>query len=189
MAWPIYFVTGNKNKLAEFLQILGPEYVHKIQSKSLDLPEIQGTVEEVSREKCRCATRLIQGPVIIEDTALCFEALNGLPGPYIKSFLGALGPDGLPKMIMGFGDNRAYALCTFAFCEGPSHPVHLFTGRTDGQIVNPRGPRNFGWDPVFQPDGYEQTYAEMDKSEKNRISHRFKALHKLKQFLETEYNF
>ncbi|VDP90574.1 unnamed protein product [Echinostoma caproni] len=187
MVWPISFVTGNKNKLAEFIQILGSQYAGKIVAKELDLPELQGSVEEVSREKCRTATRLVQGPVIIEDTALCFEALNGLPGPYIKSFLEALGPDGLPKLVAGFGDNRAYALCTFAFCEGPDQPVHLFVGRTDGQIVTPRGPRNFGWDPVFQPDGHQLTYAEMEKSVKNTISHRFKALSKLKQFLDTEY--
>ena len=63
----------------------------------------------------------------------------------------------------------------------------MFEGKTAGQIVNPpRGTRDFGWDPVFQPDGYQQTYAEMDSETKNSISHRGKALDKLKQFFLTE---
>lgn len=54
--------------------------------------------------------------------------------------------------------------------------VILFKGITEGEIVEPRGPRDFGWDPCFQPKGYDQTYAEMPKAEKNKISHRFRAL-------------
>jgi hypothetical protein len=65
-----------------------------------------------------------------------------------------------------------------AFSDGPHVPINdilVFRGETDGDIVEPRGPNTFGWDPCFQPLGYSQTYAEMDKSEKNKISHRFKA--------------
>lgn len=61
--------------------------------------------------------------------------------------------------------------------------MRVFDGRTDGTIVEPRGPRDFGWDPCFQPKGYTQTYAEMDKSVKNQISHRSLALQKLKTHL------
>ena len=64
--------------------------------------------------------------------------------------------------------------------------VKLFEGRTPGKIVEPRGPRDFGWDPCFQPDGFDQTYAELDKSIKNTISHRFRALQNLKTFFENE---
>lgn len=59
------------------------------------VPEIQGTTQEVATEKCRKAADILQGPCITEDTALCFEALNGLPGPYIKHFLKNLGLDGM----------------------------------------------------------------------------------------------
>uniref|UniRef100_A0A8C9M362 XTP/dITP diphosphatase n=1 Tax=Panthera tigris altaica TaxID=74533 RepID=A0A8C9M362_PANTA len=112
----------------------------------------------------------VQGPVLVEDTCLCFNALGGLPGPYIKWFLEKLKPE-------------AYALCTFALSTGdPSEPVRLFRGRTSGRIVVPRGCRDFGWDPCFQPDGYEQTYAEMPKAEKNTISHRFRALLELQKY-------
>ena len=91
---------------------------------------------------------------------------------------------GLHRMLMGFEDKSAYALCTFAYFSGsPSDEVKLFRGRTEGIIVSPRGPSDFGWDPCFQPDGFKQTYAEMPKDQKNSISHRSKALQALKNFL------
>ncbi|XP_030350738.1 inosine triphosphate pyrophosphatase isoform X2 [Strigops habroptila] len=126
---------------------------------------------------------LVQGPVIVEDTCLCFNALGGLPGPYIKWFLEKLKPEGLYKLLAGFEDKSAYALCTFAFSTGnPEEPVKLFKGQTHGLIVEPRGPRDFGWDPCFQPDGYNQTYAELPKAVKNSISHRYRALSELSAF-------
>mgnify|MGYP001046256196 CR=1 FL=1 len=79
-------------------------------------------------------------------------------------------------MLAGFEDKSAYALCTFSLCYGPGEEVLLFRGTTDGRIVPARGPPKFGWDPVFQPDGFEQTYAEMDAEVKNSISHRGRAL-------------
>ncbi|KAJ3144109.1 hypothetical protein HK101_002807, partial [Irineochytrium annulatum] len=85
-------------------------------------------------------------------------------------------------MLDGFTDRSAYALCTFAYCEGQGQEVHVFEGSTQGYIVPARGPKDFGWDPIFQPDGFEQTYAEMDKNVKNAISHRGRALEKVKEF-------
>lgn len=86
---------------------------------------------------------------------MCFEALHDLPGPYIKDFLTKLGHDGLNTLLDGFPTRRAYALCTFAYSPGPREgeepEVILFEGKTDGEIVSPRGPTHFGWDCVFQP--------------------------------------
>ena len=125
----------------------------------------------------------VNGPVIVEDTCLCFNALGGMPGPYIKWFLSALGPEGLPRILSDFDDKTASALCMFGYTESEDE-IKVFEGKTSGVIVRPpRGPRDFGWDPIFQPESYDQTYAEMDKSEKNKISHRGKALGKLKDFL------
>ena len=126
--------------------------------------------------------RRISGPVIVEDTSLCFNALGGLPGVYIKWFLKNLGPDGLPRLIADWEDKSAYACCMFGFSEGEGKEVMVFEGRTNGEIVNPpRGKRDFGWDPVFQPEGYQLTYAELESEVKNSISHRGKALEKLKE--------
>jgi inosine triphosphate pyrophosphatase len=153
----------------------------EIISKKIDLPELQGeSPTEIAVEKCRLAALQVGGPCITEDTCLCFNALQGLPGPYIKWFLEKLGHDGLNKMLVGFEDKSAYALCTFTYSAGPDSTPIVFDGRTEGRIVPPRGPTNFGWDPIFLPDGFEQTYAEMDKSVKNSISHRSRALAKLR---------
>ncbi|XP_012926154.1 inosine triphosphate pyrophosphatase isoform X3 [Heterocephalus glaber] len=171
----IVFVTGNAKKLEEVrgacvgpsgrrlgigvVQILGDKFPCTLVAQKIDLPEYQGEPDEISIQKCREAARQVQGPVLVEDTCLCFSALGGLPGPYIKWFLEKLKPEGLHQLLAGFEDKSAYALCTFALSTGdPSEPVSLFRGRTSGQIVAPRGCRDFGWDPCFQPDGYEQTY-------------------------------
>lgn len=60
-------------------------------------------------------------------------------------------------MLAGFNDNSAYALCTFAYCAGPGHEPVIFEGITEGKVVPPRGPPVFGWDAIFQPDGFDQT--------------------------------
>ncbi|ODM23578.1 Inosine triphosphate pyrophosphatase [Aspergillus cristatus] len=176
------FITGNKNKLAEVRAILGS--VINVENQSVDVPEIQGTIEEIAKEKCRRAAEVVGGPVLTEDTALEFHALKGLPGPYIKSFLDALGLEGLNRIIDSFEDRTAEAVCTFALCRGPGAEPILFQGRTEGVIVRPRGPTNFGWDPIFEYQG--TTYAEMDKEAKNQISHRYKALVKLQHWLAEE---
>ncbi|TPX71168.1 hypothetical protein SpCBS45565_g01356 [Spizellomyces sp. 'palustris'] len=182
----ITFVTGNANKLKEVQAILAPTAISLVSHK-LDLPELQGTTQSVSLEKARHAASILQRPVLTEDTSLCFTAMKGLPGPYIKWFLDSLGHDGLNKMLVGFDDKGAEAVCTFAYCKPGKEPV-IFEGRTKGKIVPARGPNDFGWDPVFMPDGFEQTYAEMAKDIKNTISHRYKALQKVLEFLKDPSN-
>jgi len=84
---------------------------------------------------------------------------------------------GLNRLLAGFDDKGATAICTFAYCEGPGFEPVLFEGKTLGHIVPPRGPTDFGWDPVFEVDGHGKTcveltnvsFAEMDKSEKNAV--------------------
>ncbi|CAG9121372.1 hypothetical protein JYU34_002773 [Plutella xylostella] len=178
------FVTGNAKKLEELKAILGNTFPLQIVNHKVDLPELQGDINEVSIKKCQEAARQLKRPVLIEDTSLCFNALKGLPGPYIKWFLEKLGPEGLPKLISAWDDKSAEAVCTFAYCEGDCEDsqVILFQGITKGQIVEPRGPRDFGWDPVFLPESYDKTYAELPKEEKNKISHRYKALDKLRKY-------
>ena len=97
------FITGNKNKLLEVQAILGDTV--DLRNQSIDLPELQGTIEEISKDKCRRAAEAVtllcptnsrniltntqvQGPVLVEDTCLCFNALKELPGPYMYVFWG-----------------------------------------------------------------------------------------------------
>lgn len=184
MSRTLTFVTGNAKKLEEVRAILGTNFPLELISHKLDLPELQGGVDEVSIKKCQEAARRLKTPVLIEDTALCFNALGGLPGPYIKWFLEKLEPEGLFKLLTGWEDKSAEAVCTFAYCTGNCEDLNviLFQGITKGKIVNPRGSRDFGWDCVFQPEGYEHTYGELPKQEKNKISHRYKALEKLRTY-------
>lgn len=180
----IKFVSGNIKKYEEVRAIIEgglPGYtVHQIK---LNLMELQGEPEEIVKEKLKFALSNETGPLIIEDTSLCFNALKGLPGPYIKDFLEKLGHDGLNAMLAGFEDKSAYAQCIFGLGkEGASS--HVFVGRTPGKIVPARGDNNFGWDPIFQPDGFEETYAQMDKNIKNTISHRYNSLKKLIEFIK-----
>ncbi|XP_029635223.1 inosine triphosphate pyrophosphatase isoform X2 [Octopus sinensis] len=178
----ITFVTGNANKLKEFTQILGKNFPYKLINENVDIPEYQGESDDISRAKCLEAAKIVKGPVVVEDTSLCFNALGGLPGPYIKWFLNKLKPEGLHRLLHGFEDKSAYALCTLAFSTGNLEaPVLLFKGQTDGKIVAPSGPNDFGWDPCFQPDGFDQTYAEMPKELKNSLSHRGKAVMAFKE--------
>ncbi|KAI8989880.1 Maf/Ham1 [Trametes punicea] len=180
----ITFVTGNAGKLREVRQILNASNI-EVDSQELDIPEVQGTTREVAIAKCRRAAELLGRPCITEDTALCFEAFNGLPGPYIKYFLKELGHDGLNKLLVGFHTNAAWALCTFAYSAGPGSEPILFDGRTNGRIVPARGDGNFGWDPVFEAEETGKTYAEMTSDEKNKISHRGRALEKLEKYLRS----
>ena len=76
---------------------------------------------------------------------------------------------GLNKLLAGFADKSAHAICTFAYSAGAGQPVLLFEGRTAGHIVPARGPANFGWDPILEIDGTGKTYAEMQMAEKNAV--------------------
>jgi len=182
------FVTGNANKLAEVKTIIETHLPSvRLVSESIDLPELQGEPEEISLEKCKIASKALGNrAVIVEDTCLCFNALKGLPGPYIKWFLDKLGHDGLNTLLHGWEDKTAYALCTFSYQESPESEAKVFVGKTHGKIVPARGPKNFGWDPIFEPDGFGKTFAEMDSETKNSISHRRRALDGLIQYLTQE---
>lgn len=174
------FVTGNANKRKEVNAILKMDLI----SVKLDLPELQGEPAEIAKQKCRLAFEQVKGPVMVEDTSLCFHAMKGLPGPYIKWFLDKLGLDGLNKMLFGFDDKSGYAQCIFALKMNKDDDPKVFVGQTMGKIVPPRGLTTFGWDPIFLPDGQDLTYAEMKVEDKNKISHRYRALDKLKLYLE-----
>jgi inosine triphosphate pyrophosphatase len=176
----IAFVTGNANKLKEVQSIL--EGVATVESHKLDLPELQGQARDISVEKGKIAFAKIGKPCMVEDTCMGFTAMKGLPGPYIKWFLESLGLNGLNQMLAGFEDKSAYATCIFTIVNGPND-YHTFEGVCPGKIVPPRGATAFGWDPIFQPDGYTETFAEMSKETKNQISHRAKALELVKEYL------
>ncbi|DAA72781.1 TPA_exp: putative Ham1 family pyrophosphatase [Trichophyton benhamiae CBS 112371] len=184
------FVTGNRSKLAEAQAILGDSI--ELTSQAIDIPEIQGSLEEIARDKCKKAADAIGGPVLVEDSGLELNALDGLPGPYIIStylvfhytrrhFYSSLGNDGLYNLLAAYPDKSARTACIYAYSAGPGSEPILFHGYTDGVIVPKRGSGGFAFDPIFEYQG--RTYAEMSFEEKNKVSERFKALQKLKAWL------
>ena len=187
----ITFITGNAKKLEEFKAIMASynlDNEYFFNSYKMDLPELQaGDYYEIVKAKCRHAVSILGKPVLIEDSGLGFDSMNGLPGPYIKWFLEKIGNDGLYRMLTGFGDNRAQAHCIFGYCPGPGCDVVMFDGCVEGQIVEPCGNNGFGWDAIFQPDGEMESYGEMDAKKKNEISPRKKAIDMLASYLGNLY--
>lgn len=191
----INFVSGNKNKYRELKDLL-TEHLKDIEVRQLDidLPELQGVPEEIVRGKLKLAlekTKNLEGPILVEDTSLCFNAYGGLPGPYIKYFLKAIKQEGLYKMACAFEDHSAYAQSIFGLQKNEKSEPQLFIGRTEGEIVSPRGQKNFGlsgWDPCFKPNCDNKTYAEMEEDEKNKISHRGKSTKALIDYLKKNEN-
>ena len=177
----IIFVTGNRNKYNEVSSFLS-QYGFTVCMKDIDLPEIQGSDVEIIQHKAECALNEINQPFIVEDSCLEFDALGGLPGPYIKWFLKNIGNKGLVKMLDSFDNKNGNAVCNIAYFDGST--IRYFKGVDKGTIVPEKGTSQFGWDNIFQPDGFNVTYGEMEIALKNRISHRGKALSMLKKALE-----
>jgi len=168
-------ITGNKNKVREFEEILGIN----IESQSLELEEIQEvSVEKVSENKVKKAFEIFKKPVFVEDTGLIFNELHELPGALIKWFEKSLSYEEICNLIKG--DRSAIAQICISFFDGKE--LKQFTGEVKGSItLFPKGENGFGWDRIFIPEGSLKTFAEMESSEKNSFSMRKIALEKLKQ--------
>lgn len=88
-------------------------------------------------------------------------------------------------MLEGYEDKTAYAQCIVSFTTGQGKDIKTFVGSCEGVIVPPSGTSNFGWDQIFMPFGYDKTFAEMTRPEKNKVSHRSKAFREFKAFLNS----
>jgi len=174
----LYFITGNKNKFEEV-----KSFLKDVELLDMDLPEIQSLdPEEIIKAKLREASKHKEGEFIVEDTSLSLESLNGLPGPLIKWFLKQLGREGLAKLTL---NSTAEAKTVIGYAKN-KNDIYFFEGSVKGTIVLPKKESNFGWDPIFQPEGFSKTFAEMTREEKTKISMRGQALRKLKEFLDSE---
>lgn len=180
MTQPLYFVTSNSNKLAEVQVILK----HPLKPLNIDLPEIQAIDSRLVVAAKLATARSIgmPGPFFVEDTALHLYSLNDLPGALVKWFLSTKGAPWLYELVRPYADHRAKAKAAIGYVDSAGQE-HILVGEVSGTIVAPRGQTTFGWDPIFQPDGYNKTFAEMGIKEKNAISHRSLALQKLQLLL------
>jgi len=177
----IYFITGNKDKFAEFKAIL-----KKVVQLDIDIPEIQEMdPRAIIRAKLEEGLKHKRGSIVVEDTSLHLRCMNGMPGPLIKWFLKSIGPEGIYRIARGFGDYSAEARCTIGYATAKSD-MHFFEGRVQGTLAPPRGSNGFGWDVIFVPEGHSKTFGEMGFDEKNSISHRRLAIDRLSEFLERQ---
>lgn len=181
----ITLVSSNKAKAGEVERILNIP----VETASIEIGEIQSMdLEKIALHKLNQAYDVLKKPVIIDDVSFSVEAWNGFPGPLIKWILKAGdGPSLLLKMLDKEKNRRATASLAIGFHDG--RKPHLFIGEAKGVIGKEiRGDNGFGWDKVFIPDGYRQTFAEMEPSLKDSISHRGDALSKLSDFLKANYD-
>ena len=178
----ITFITGNAGKFSEARALL--EGVDLIQENH-DLPEIQSLdPREVMREKLRTAAALGIVPCIVEDSSLVLACLaDKLPGPFIKWFEDVLGLEGLVELTCKYGDMRASVRTLVGYADA-ENAMRFFEGELPGMIVPPRGDKDFGYGPIFLPEGSDKTFGEQTREEKHAISSRGIAFRKLRDHLE-----
>jgi inosine triphosphate pyrophosphatase len=176
------FVTGYQHKADHLARMLGLP----LELIKLDLDEIQSAnIEEEAAHKAKQDYGLVKRPVFVEDVSLGFEALGGLPGPFVKFFVET--NDGLEKlcrMLDSFTTREAYGECVYAYYDGEE--LELLRGGIKGVIADhPRGDDGFGWDAIFCPEGYEgKTRAELTTEQYAEVYKVIKPIDALKQFLE-----
>ncbi len=179
----IVFVTGNEHKRREVRDILGVE----LETADLDVPEVQAVDPAgVAAAKVLAGREALGFPetyVLAEDSGILVDAWNGFPGALTKWLMGSVGNEGFLRMLSGFEERSARAVCVAAVAA-PDGGVEVFRGEVVGTIAHEaRGGGGFGYEPVFLPEGSDLTYAQMGE-EKSRDSHRARAFRQVRGWLE-----
>lgn len=202
----LVIASHNEGKVREIADLLGPYGVEPVSAAALDLPEpeeIGNTFADNAVLKARAAADLSGLPALADDSGLCVDALDGMPGIYSARWAElarTVPPEAEPGEAQAERDFRfamqrvqdellarepeaartAHFVCALAVCWPEDGQGEVFEGRVDGILVwPPRGDRGFGYDPMFQPIGYDRTFGEMDPADKYRMSHRADAFRKL----------
>ena len=187
----IVFATHNRHKSEEACQILGPRWtlrnLHDL-GQTEEIPETADTLQGNALQKAQFVYDKYHLSCFADDTGLEVEALNGAPGVYSARYAGehCSFADNVNKLLhemQGKTNRRAcFKTVVALILDGEAH---FFEGRVDGTIIeSPRGGGGFGYGPVFVPDGFSETFAEMSAEQKNKISHRGRAMAKLIEFLQ-----
>ncbi|MFW9957753.1 MAG: XTP/dITP diphosphatase [Candidatus Odinarchaeota archaeon] len=176
----IVLVTQNKHKLAE-LKPLFDEFNVPFDTTDLEKLEIQSQdVEDIALTAAKHAHGILNRPVVVDDTGFFVSVLNDFPGSYAAYVLETIGYQGILRLIEGASDRSARFVTAVAFCD--ENNLKSFIGQMSGTISEvPSGEGGFGYDPIFIPDGFSTTYAQLSLSEKVQISHRTRAF---RAFLE-----
>lgn len=189
----LIFATNNQHKLREVREILGQTFnIVGLREMNIfeEIPETQDTIEGNAIQKARYIYEKTGMSCFADDTGLEIEALDGRPGVYSARYAGegCSFADNVRKILLemeGMTNRKAAFRCIF--CLIMDGKEFLFEGKVNGQItLSSSGGEGFGYDPVFLPDGYRQTFAEMPPYLKNGISHRGRAAEKMKQYINSE---
>jgi XTP/dITP diphosphohydrolase len=186
------FATNNQHKLQEVSTGLGNAFILKTLSDigcTDELPETSGTIAGNSRQKADYVWTHFGVSCFADDSGLEVDALNGDPGVDSAFYSGSRSAEkNIQKLLTGLaGKNNRKAQFVTVFTLVLHGVEHQFTGIVEGNILTePRGTGGFGYDPIFQPDGHNRTFAEMSLEEKNSISHRSRALAKMLAYLEKQ---
>lgn len=176
---PRYFLSSNESKFVTLQQVL-PD----LEMRAMELDELQSLdARAVIEHKLAQALTIEPGEYVVEDTSLVVPSLGGLPGPLVKWFLHAVGPQGLAEMVLATGQPTATAHTWIGYQTPDSEPA-FFHAEVPGTIVSPRGEDGFGWDFIFVPDGSDQTFAQLGPAGKHPFSMRRRAAEKLKAYID-----
>jgi len=180
----IVFVTGNAGKFSEIKEILNSVGIEAIQNKG-DYPEIQADdLEPIAAASAKAAADDLGIPVLVDDSGIFIQALNGFPGPYSRFVEDHLGNPRILKLMENETNRDAFFKTTIAFCEPGKKPI-TFSGIVEGKIAfEERGDDGFGFDPIFDYNG--KTFGELGIEFKNTISHRRRALDKFLEWIKTQ---
>lgn len=190
----LVFATGNRHKIQEIQHVIGSQ-IHLEGLAELgfrgDIPEEQETLEGNAIQKAMFIYDRFGTDCFADDTGLEIDALGGAPGVYSARYAGAhcSFEDNMNKVLAALrGKDQRQARFRTVIALVEKGTVTTFEGAIRGTITREkRGSGGFGYDPVFLPDGYERTFAEMNLTEKNRISHRALAVQKLADYLRIRY--
>lgn len=188
----IVFASHNEGKIKEIKKLLAPYGIKVKSALDMDLTDVEETgetFEENSLLKSRTIAKLVNMPCLADDSGLCVDALNGAPGVYSARYAPNRDFDkGMEKLLaeMEKSPNKsrdAHFSCVISLAW-PDGQYKVFAGQVDGKIAfHKMGAGGFGYDPLFVPEGFTCSFAQMSQEEKNKISHRGRAVEKLKDFL------
>jgi len=193
-AMNLLLATRNQNKTREFTQLLGLNFTLRDLTRARDLPEIRETgraFEDNAVIKAIAISKVFPDEMVIaDDSGLEVDALNGAPGIFSARYAGENASDRrnvekLLRQLQGATERSARFRCVIALAKN-GELITTFAGEVAGTITkSPRGENGFGYDPIFTPEGFDETFAELPSEKKNVISHRAKAVTELVRYFNT----
>ena len=182
--------TNNPHKLEEMNEIgkdFGVEFI--LPPEKFEADETGTTFEENSLIKAHAAQKISKMITLADDSGLCVEALNGAPGLYSSRYAGTQQEKiaKLLKELEGVENRKAKFVCCMTLVDKDGEIIHTTKGECHGQMIKERkGINGFGYDPIFLPDGFDITLAEMSEEGKNEISHRGRALRQMLEYINKQ---